>query len=381
MYTVSVTFEHVDRLRELDRDTGLAEKFAQLHDFLRELFPFVVHIACALYDPKNNVVKTYLASDSGEKPLVNYEVSLNDAPSLQAIVYRRSPRVINDMSVFLNGTHEHTQRIMLQGYEASYTVPMYRHRRFVGFLFINADTKGIFTEDILHRLDPIVRLINLTIVSELSDVHTLSASLKTARDMTRARDDETGAHLNRMSRYSQLIARKLADKYELDDEYIEKIYTFSPLHDIGKIAIPDRLLLKPGRLNKDEYEEIKAHTTRGREILDRMLAHFEFEFMSHVEILRNIVELHHEKVDGSGYPHSLFGSDIPIEARIVAVADVFDALTSKRPYKEAWSNDAAYAKIRELAGRAFDTDCVEALISEQEVVTTIQHRFQEDKLG
>lgn len=381
MYTVSVTFDDIGRLREIDNNIGLAEKFAKLHEFLRELYPFVTHISCALYDSENNIVKTYLGSNSGRKPLVNYEARLDDAPSLKEIVDRGRPRIVNDLSVFSDGKREHTQRIQSHNYKASYTVPIYRRGVFVGFLFFNADRKNVFTSELLARLEPIIRLIELTILNELNVVHSLQASVKTALDMTRARDDETGAHLNRMSRYSHLIARRLAQKFNLDDEYIEKIFAFSPLHDIGKIAIPDRLLFKPDKLDELEREEMKVHTTRGREIIDRMLRHFEFENLPQIDILRHIVELHHEKVDGSGYPIGLAGNDIPIEARIVAVADIFDALTSKRPYKEAWSNEDAFAELRALAGNKLDADCVEALISEHQQVLEIQKRFREDNIG
>jgi HD-GYP domain-containing protein (c-di-GMP phosphodiesterase class II) len=380
MNKVSIAYEHADRLKLLDHNVSLSEKFVQLHFYLRDLFPFAVHISCALYDPVNDAIKTYISSNGGSDPLVQYEVCLSDTPSLMEIVERGSPRVINDLSIFSDSTLKHSQSIKRRGYKASYTVPMYRNQHFVGFIFINSDEKEVFTENLLHQVDPIVRLIKLTVLAELCKTHTLLASLKTARDLTQARDDETGAHLNRMSRYSQLIARSVADKYDLSDEYIEKIYIFSPLHDIGKIAIPDRLLLKPGKLSEAEFSEMKTHTIKGWEIVKSMLANFELEAIPFVEVLHNIIELHHEKVDGSGYPQGLAGSEIPIEALIVAVADIFDAFTSKRPYKEAWDNEKAFAELRKLAGVKLDASCVEALINEEDTIRAIQVRFKEDPL-
>jgi HD-GYP domain-containing protein (c-di-GMP phosphodiesterase class II) len=201
--------------------------------------------------------------------------------------------------------------------------------------------------------------------------------VRTAREMMHARDDETGSHLDRMARYARLIALAIADKYGLSDEYIEQIFIFAPLHDIGKIGIPDRVLLKPGKLDDAERALMMTHAQRGRELIDQMLGNFELGDTPHIDILRNIAELHHESVDGSGYPHGIRGADIPIEARIVAVADVFDALTSRRPYKPAWSIDEALAALQRLAGFKLDTDCVAALIEHRDKVEEIQAQFRE----
>jgi len=201
-----------------------------------------------------------------------------------------------------------------------------------------------------------------------------------AYDMTHYRDIETGNHVNRMSRFSRLIAKKLSNKYELDDEFIEHVYIFSPLHDIGKIAIPDSILHKPGALDEQERSIMKTHVLKGREIIDRILEDAGLHTLDNTDILRNIAQYHHEAVNGSGYPHGLSGDSIPLEARIVAVADVFDALASKRPYKEAWPNDKAFATLRGMAAHTLDAQCVEALIASQQEVEQIQRQFAEEEV-
>ena len=195
--------------------------------------------------------------------------------------------------------------------------------------------------------------------------------------MTHHRDLETGAHLDRMAHYVRLIALELAERYGFDDEYIEHLFLFAPLHDIGKIGIPDNILLKQGKLTPEEYQVMKTHARKGREIIDAMLDNFGLEGLHNIDMLRNLAHYHHEAVDGSGYPEGLSGEQIPIEARIVAVADVFDALTSRRPYKEAWSNDKAFAGLRRLAGSGLDAECVEALASRRAEVEEVQARFRE----
>lgn len=184
-----------------------------------------------------------------------------------------------------------------------------------------------------------------------------------------------------MSRYSRLIAIHIADKYTLDDEYIENVFLFSPLHDIGKIAIADNILKKPGKLDNDERRVMQTHAQKGRDIVDTMLEDHGLDSFEGINILRNIAEYHHEAVNGEGYPKGLRGDDIPLEARIVAVADVFDALTSQRAYKQAWSNNDAYAMLQRLSGEKLDKDCVEALIANKDQVREIQLTFAEDDIG
>jgi len=232
----------------------------------------------------------------------------------------------------------------------------------------------------LHYLDMVGHLLSLLVIHNMSTSRSLYAIVKTAANITLHRDFETGAHLDRMSNYARLIAREVAKKYQLNDELVEHIFLFSPLHDIGKIGISDSILLKPGKLTESEFDTMKTHAAKGGEIIDMMLKNLGLDEFPHAEILRNIALYHHESLNGSGY-NGLLDAEIPVEAKIVAVADVFDALTSIRPYKEAWSNDRAFEFLRSMAGSKFDNDCVAALINCRDDVEAIQKRFQEDLLS
>jgi HD-GYP domain-containing protein (c-di-GMP phosphodiesterase class II) len=177
------------------------------------------------------------------------------------------------------------------------------------------------------------------------------------------------------------IANALAERYGLDDEYIQHVFMFAPLHDVGKIGIPDQILLKPGKLSESEMCIMKTHSSKGREMIDDLLVSFGLENVAHVDIMRNIAAFHHESVNGSGYPEGRVGQEIPLEARIVAVADVFDALTSRRSYKEAWSNEDAFATLQIMAGDKLDRDCVDVLLAHREEIEEIQRRFRENARG
>jgi HD-GYP domain-containing protein (c-di-GMP phosphodiesterase class II) len=374
-------FEHNDTLHELTQKSSLHDKLKATHRSINETFSFIARIAIAIYDPLTQALKTFLHSSGEDNPLDHYQSLLINAPSLKKIFERGIPRVVNDLNEFEEGKHEHTKKIQEHGYAASYTMPMYNQGVFIGFLFFNSDKKDVFDDNVLRQLDLYGHMISLLIVNELSSIQTLSAAVKTTGKLSHLRDPETGSHLDRMSRYSRIIANALADKYDLNDTYIEHIFMFAPLHDIGKIAIPDNILLKPSNLDEEEWKVMKTHSQKGREMIDDLLKNFGLVNFEHVDVLRNIAESHHEAINGSGYPRGIKGDEIPLEARIVAVADVFDALTSVRSYKEAWSNEDAIKALQELAGEVLDRDCVDALVQNMDQVLEIQKQFGEDSFG
>jgi HD-GYP domain-containing protein (c-di-GMP phosphodiesterase class II) len=373
--------DHHFVLEELNKHIPLRDKVVAAHKSISEIFPFIVRIAIAIYDPETNLLKTYLHSSGDDNPLDHYQTFLDDAPSLKAILQKGLPRVVNNLLTFENGENEHTKRIGRQGYAASYTLPMFNGGDFFGFMFFNSNKQDVFDENVLRQIDIYAHMISLTIINELSSINTLTAAVKTTGSITHVRDPETGSHLDRMSRYSRLIATALAEEFHLNDAFIEHIFMFSPLHDIGKIGIPDNILLKPDRLTDDERLVMKTHARKGREMIDDLLGNFGLENIEYIDVLRNIAEFHHEAINGAGYPTGMKGDDIPLEARIVAVADVFDALTSARPYKHAWSNDEAIQMLEELAGETLDQNCVKALIDNIDQVELIQQQFNENTYG
>lgn len=374
-------FDHQDTLEQLNKNLPLGEKLTGVHSAIKQQFGFIDRIAVAIYDHKTDMLKTYVHSSGDVKPLTHYQSPLAKATSLMEIIEQKKPRVVNDLSIFSDGSQMHTQKLQQSGYASSYTLPMFVNDVFFGFVFFNSSQKDVFTDDTLHYFDLIGHLISLLIINEQTSVRTMLAAVKTAHDMTHHRDHETGAHIDRMSRYSRLIAVHIADNHDLNDEYIENVFLFSPLHDIGKIAIADDILKKRGKLTEEESIIMKTHALKGREIIDSMLKDHGLDSFENINILRNIAEYHHEAVNGTGYPNGLIGNEIPLEARIVAVADVFDALTSKRPYKEAWSNHDAFGMLQRLAGGQLDRECVEALIANKEQVEEIQREFAEDEFG
>lgn len=195
-------------------------------------------------------------------------------------------------------------------------------------------------------------------------LETREALIFSLAKLAESRDPETGSHLERVRRYSRLLAAELGKNPKYQDqvtaEFLQLIYQTSPLHDIGKVGIPDAVLLKPGRLTPAEFEVIKLHPEIGAETLRGAI-----ELSPDATFLRmayDITIAHHERYDGSGYPHGIAGEDIPLSARIVALADVYDALTTRRIYKPAFDHEKATSIIIESRGSHFDPDVVDAYI-------------------
>jgi putative two-component system response regulator len=198
--------------------------------------------------------------------------------------------------------------------------------------------------------------------------------------LAESRDADTGAHLERVRCYSRVLATQLSTTPEysdqIDGKFIQLLYLTSPLHDIGKVGIPDSVLLKPGRLTEAEFEIMKHHSVLGADTLDAALE--QYPEATFLRMARDIAASHHERFDGTGYPNRLFGKDIPLCGRIVAVADVYDALTSKRTYKEAYSHEVARDIIVKGSGTHFDPEMVEAFLAIEDQFVKIRERYADE---
>ena len=276
---------------------------------------------------------------------------------------------IADAPVLLNlgGEGSLCQRLHAAGLRTAVALPLKKigsgDRPLLVFATLDATAYGPERLEFLANLSgQISPALDRTVVVEALVVAAVSGLAKLAE----SRDPETGDHLFRMAHYSAIVTEELGRPADspfrdlIDAAYVRSILHFAPMHDIGKVGIADHILLKPGKLDEAEFAEMQRHPSIGGEVLRRCEAQVNALGHSIFRIGAEIAESHHEKFDGSGYPNGLAGAAIPLSARIVAVADVFDALTSKRPYKEAWSVERALETIRRDGGRHFDPAVVAA---------------------
>ncbi|WOX47158.1 two-component system response regulator [Aeromonas sp. XH] len=209
-------------------------------------------------------------------------------------------------------------------------------------------------------------------------------TIQAMASLAETRDNETGNHIRRTQHYVKLLAELLRDhprfRHFLNDETIHLLFKSAPLHDIGKVGIPDHILLKPGRLTKEEFEIMMTHTTLGRDAIQRAEDQLGFP-VDFLRLAKEIAYSHQEKWDGSGYPQGLSGDDIPISARLMAVADVYDALISHRVYKPGMPHEEAVDIIRQGGGWHFDPDVCAAFLSATEQFKAIAERFSDSEQG
>jgi putative two-component system response regulator len=268
----------------------------------------------------------------------------------------------------------------MTGYQVCETLKADNSLKHIPVIFVTAlddqddEAKGLN----LGAVDYIAKPISAAVVRARVKTH---LSLVQADELRRTRlqiiqrlgraaeykDNETGMHVMRMSHYSRIIAKG----YGFSEIEAENLFNAAPMHDIGKIGIPDSIMLKPGKLTKEEFAVMQQHPEIGAEILGESDSDL-------IELAKVVSLTHHEKWDGSGYPKGLKGQNIPIEGRIVALADVFDALTSVRPYKDAWPLDKTLAFIDEQTGKHFDPEVVTVFNSKLDELLVVKERWKDE---
>ncbi len=260
------------------------------------------------------------------------------------------------------------------GFKSALCLPIMLDNKLMGITFFSSRKAQAFTEEIVAQLRLYTRVIS-DLFSNKSDneFKQLSEAVNAILLMNQVSLAESPQHLKNVASFSGLIARAIAHSHCLTQEWIDYLVLLAPLHDIGKAFLPEGLLNKPGRFTPAEYEQMKAHTTKGRGIIDHMIEVLGYrEDRIYTGMLRNIVTHHHETIDGLGYPFGLKGDEIPLEARIVTVADVLDALLAHRVYKKAWSIEETITELKKMAGQKLEKQFVEIIAANIDEVINIR---------
>lgn len=357
---------------------SLMDHLHTVHKVVASHCPKVHRIALAPYDAPTDMLHTFASSNTDGVALERYGATLHSVPSLLELATRRQSRVVSNIEVSFPSDTPHTNWIKGRNYRSSFTVPIFQKDQLSAFLFFDSKEADAFDSETVAFLEAFSDLLSQVYLLQMDMMAGISRSVQLVSGLARIRDLETGEHLERMGAYARLIAMGVAERWGLGDESIEYIYQFARLHDIGKVGIPDRVLLKPGKLDDEEWAIMRRHVEIGERIIDEMWRGISIGNALANRILCNIVAGHHERGDGSGYPRGLTMEQIAPEARIVAVADVYDALSNRRPYKKPWSEEEVAAELRkESAAGRLDGDCVEALLNAREEREAILQRYSD----
>jgi diguanylate cyclase (GGDEF)-like protein len=356
------------------RATMIEERIATLHCLMRRVLASVDSLACLLHDRDTDVLRRLAAGEGTAGPA--RRLRLADSPTLRRLVDERRSHVITDLDVEPAGREEPFAGLRAAGYRSAHVVPLFDREPLTGFLVLASRDREAFGPEAGGQLAAYVNLAALLLCRE-SVGEQASADANAAASMPAGLPGvEHALHLHRVAHFSRLIARQLASARGLPDEFVSQVFLFAPLHDVGKAGISATILLKPGRLSPEERDVMASHVPIGTGIVESLIVRLGLENVAGIDVLRNIVAGHHERLDGSGYPHGLTGEAIPLESRIVAVADIFDALTSRRVYKDAWPVAAAFAALESLAADGkIDAECVAALrAGGEECREIVEHR-------
>ncbi|MEC6882238.1 HD-GYP domain-containing protein [Photobacterium piscicola] len=340
---------------------------------VKKLYPEIIGIAVTRIDEHDNLYSVYRSPDYGDN-FPTFISSISQSPRLNKIRASLEPSIIDNMLSHQSSVKQIHLRLLQSNCISSMACPIYSNDIFIGVLFINAKVKDFFSEKI-NYFTTFSILISLLIADNFNNKKSFHSIVKTVLLLSHHRDPETQNHLKRVAEYSRLIGLYLAKKGKCNGDFVDSVYHFSDMHDIGKSLIPEDILYSTKIYTDEERAVMNQHPELGCQLLSNILTTFKYDNNQELDIILNIIRHHHERYDGNGYPYKLKGTDIPLEARIVTVADVIDALLSHRPYKQPWSIDDVELYLINGSGTLFDPLCIDAILYSLDKITLIQKRY------
>lgn len=374
----------IELIGNLNKDVSFDGILNYIYLSFSEFIPYS-HIGIALLKDDGKILEaSYGISDKAlcnlPKKLVGIKEIVSKT-SLEDIIKNKKPRVIDDLESYTKNSNAEYNKILIEaGIKSSISLPLKINQKPVGVIFFSSIYKNIYKQEHIAFLETLSDSIAISLNKNIFIDEMLYSTLLALAKMAESRDEDTGDHLDRMKIYSAKITEFLLEDHVYDDlisvSFLKDIERFSPMHDIGKVGIRDGILLKPGQLTDDEFEQMKKHTIYGADVLRTAEGNIVKQSQSMFEMGIEIAEGHHEKWNGTGYPYKKMGNEIPLSARIVAVADVFDALTSKRPYKNAFPFEESFKLIVEGKNNHFDPNIINSLINHKNDIYKLYMSFK-----
>lgn len=378
----------IDEDLELDLKIDKIESYGSISEILKNLASAldglipIDRIAIAFYDSDGRVTAESAYTKYNKIWLEPGYSELLSSTSLNAVIATNKGKIINDLPeyVSINQVSESTKLIIEEGIRSNMTIPLQSNQRCVGFFFIASLEYNTYNQYHLKVAHRVAKRLKHRFVHEFLSQELIADTANSFVSLMNEKDNETAGHISRMALYSFTIAKNLSKKdFSISPGFPREILWFAPLHDIGKISIPDNILMKKGSLTTAESEIMKQHVNSGLKIIKGMNQRIgSILNQSVLKTAEDIISGHHEKYDGSGYPEGLKGREIPLAGRIAAIADVFDALTSRRSYKEAVPIEKALFIMEEEMKGFFDPYLYECFQDSVDEIFAIFKTHQED---
>ncbi|MBB6062947.1 HD-GYP domain-containing protein (c-di-GMP phosphodiesterase class II) [Thermosipho japonicus] len=384
-YQISDTLRKINLVQEIYNNINQLPLSSTIEDFVFNMGKYLCDLfnsdrfSVALIDWENQKIVAevaYLKNKNIELHLKpGFSKKFNETSLGKMINENINSKIINDLPKYFEETHSPSIELILkEGFMSNLTVMLSMNNKPFGFIFLASKNKNNFTEHDEKLLLSISNILSYRFYYSIVTQNLLSNFGLGLVNLVEFKDNETGNHVKRVALYSKIIAEKL----NLHPQIVREIYQFAPLHDIGKVGIPDSILLKPGKLTDSERQIIEKHVEIGVKVISKFIENSKNLIeTSSAQVMLNIISDHHEKYDGTGYPKGKKGDEISIEGRIVALADVFDALTSKRPYKEPLDFNIVLEIIKKEKEKHFDPEVVNAFLSEIDKVRKVYEKLKD----
>ncbi len=357
-------------------DTLPAKELKLAHLMVQARLSQVDRLSLVSYEVETDRISTFLSSSAEGVTVNRQEAPLSRLPTLQQLGASGHCRIVEDVTGISAAAAAPDEWPRSGRYRSSFTLPVYRGPWLAGFLLLESLQPGTFRHQDEAMLTQLTGTVAQLLLLPDAFPNGLADAVQAALVLAHIPGVESPNHLRRIALYSRLMAQDVAPQNELDEEFVDSVYRFASLHDIGMAAIPRSLLRKPGRLDPGELARIKQHAELGALVMEHIAAQAGAASPMALRVMRNIALSHHERGDGSGYPKGLVMAQIPLEARIVAVADVYDALSTTRPYRDVLPEQAIEQELLAEAHRGrLDHACVAALLAAQPQCREIQRRF------
>lgn len=343
-----------------------------IHHALHHDAPALSRMSIALFDSTHSQLHTFAHSTNEGQPLVRYRAPISTSTALGQLAYKQTHRVINDITNSVQPTSLHSSWLLEQNHLASLTMPIMDGNQFTGMLFLDVNQKDFFdsltTDELIMRTQPIRDLV----CEQSTLIEATEALGHSVRTTSLSGTKDNIEHAYRVGQYSRVIANHVAALYQLDDENIDHIVRFASLHDIGKYSTLSSKQCSLWLQDWDNSTLIAGRVQQGVNLISQLAHQISERKYACTSLLKDIIRYHHEYLDGSGYPFGLKHEQIPVAARIVTIANIFDALTSCRHYSESWSLIHALLELEKMVAQGqLDGNCVHSLRCNQSEVREI----------